>query len=93
MQQPNPASRHIFETCLENRQRLLHGIDHFFPKKDMMLPCPDFPPIFFALPVADDNPLDAGILACSVGGVSFSEKDSQVASSLVTTNGSLSTMK
>ena len=67
------------------------GLDYFFPKKDMILPCPDLPPTFLALPVADDVPLEAGVLACGAGAGSSSEKDSQVASSLVTVKRRIST--
>ena len=54
---------------------------HFFPKKLIILPCPDFPPLF--LPFAsDDAAVDVGIL--DFGGTSSSEKDSQAGSSTVT---------
>jgi hypothetical protein len=55
--------------------------DHFFPKKDMMLPCPGLAAPFFAPLVAG-----AGVGFAFFGAGSSSEKDSHAASSLVTVN-------
>lgn len=52
---------------------------YFFPKNDIILPCPDFPPAFLPFAV-DDN---AGVLSL-VGTGSSSENDSQAGSSFVT---------
>ncbi len=54
---------------------------YFFPKKDMMFPCPGFPPAFLAF--ADEDAVEAGVFSCCGGG-SSSEKDSHVGSSFVT---------
>jgi hypothetical protein len=53
--------------------------DHFFPKKDMMLPCPGLAAPFFAPLVAG-----AGVGLAFFGAGSSSEKDSHAASSRVT---------
>jgi hypothetical protein len=55
------------------------ALDHFFPKKDMMLPCPGLAAPFFAPLVAG-----AGVGLAFFAAGSSSEKDSQAASSLVT---------
>jgi hypothetical protein len=52
---------------------------HFFPKKDMMFPCPALAVDFFALEVEEAETLGLG-----GGGASSSEKDSQTGSSFVT---------
>ena len=57
--------------------------DYFFPKNDIILPCPGFPPAFLPFAVDDDAAVDAGVLSL-VGAGSSSEKDSQAGSSFVT---------
>ena len=58
---------------------------YFFPKKDIILPWPGFPPAFlpFAAIDDDDAAVDAGVLSL-VGAGSSSEKDFQAGSSFVT---------
>lgn len=50
----------------------------FFPKKDMMFPCPGLPPPFLAVDFA------AGAILGFLGAGSSSEKDSHAGSSRVT---------
>jgi len=60
---------------------------HFFPKKDMMFPCPGLPAGFFALPeAADDAGVGLGVCFFDGGGLSSSEKLSQPSSLMVTGN-------
>ena len=55
---------------------------YFFPKKDMILPCPGFTPAFLPLAI-EDEAVDAGVFSlCGTG--SSSEKDSHAGSSFVT---------
>ncbi len=55
---------------------------YFLPKKDMMFPCPGFPPGFLPFAV-DEDAVDAGVLSfCGRG--SSSENDSHAGSSFVT---------
>lgn len=54
---------------------------YFFPKKDVMLPCPSFPLTLLILPV--DLSVDDGVLSFWVNG-SSSENDSHDGSSFVT---------
>ena len=58
---------------------------YFFPKKDIILPCPGFPPDFLPFAAIEDTDaaVDAGVLSL-VGAGSSSEKDSQAGSSFVT---------
>ena len=56
---------------------------YFFPKKDMILPWPGFPPAFLPFTM-DDEAVDAGVLSLEAG--SSSENDSHAASSFVTVN-------
>jgi hypothetical protein len=66
----------IHETPSESKPRA----PYFFPKNDMMFPCPAFAAGFFALDaVVEDCTLDLGGATGS-----SSEKDSQTGSSFVT---------
>lgn len=55
--------------------------NYFLPKKDMIFPWPDFPPVF--LPFPDDGAVDAGARTLQTTG-SSSENDSHAGSSFVT---------
>ena len=54
---------------------------YFFPKNDIILPWPGFPPAFLPFAI-DDAAVDAGVLSLEAG--SSSEKDSHAGSSFVT---------
>lgn len=54
---------------------------YFFPKKDMILTWPGFPPAFLPFAI-DDAAVDAGVLSLEAG--SSSENDSHAGSSFVT---------
>lgn len=59
----------------------LTGFNYFFPKKDVILPCPSFPLTLLFLP--DDISVDDGVLSFGADG-SSSENDSHDGSSFVT---------